>query len=418
MNIKKIIFIQLILLLNWGEGYAQKISLSSLEDSLVNVLKAYDFYVSDLNTRRPEVIILDLPTDAGPEGGLAYANNYFSEKEAKALYRNNFEQLSKLNKILLDKQREIEEALRSENLHRMFEPVGYRTAERTLEDYVFYFIDPRICLKPSLVNKDILSYSGCKDRFKLLIQDSLFAIRNDVKSYIYSDNYNTKNLDSKDVPVALKYLLEQSLKYAKDCLAPSDYSKVKKTKLFYSNPRKDSTMLWMSSNNDSIFASPFLIRAAFFYTLNQYTLFKHLLNRYNTIRVESEGRFGPSPESEFIRRNSPEIEEGIRGFYRDFVANFSFVIAHELAHIYNDDPIGVQSEIRSDCYALRSLRTRSKKVNLGIFQSILKDAIDRNLEGAWGVSDLKTLKKRFLFIKAYLENEIDCSNIDFESLSD
>lgn len=417
MNSKNLIFQLIILFLNLP-AIAQKIPLSNLEDSLINVISSYEFYVSDLDTKRPEVIVLNLPSEIGTLDKGSYVDSYFDEKQAINLYRNNDKLLMELNNILNKEKNEINKKIKAYDLENMLTPVGYRSLQtHSIKDYVFYFIDPRICPQNSERNKDILSVLACKDRFKRMIQDSLFAIRNDIKSIIYSNNYNSKTLGSNDVPIQLKFLLNLSLQRAKNHLPRSKHSIIKQTKLYYDNPKKENTMLWVSSHNNSIYISPFLIRATFFYTLNQYSLFKFLLNNYNKIKNESLGKFGPSPESEFIRKHRPEVKNAMHGFYEDFITNFTFVIAHELAHIYNHDTAGLQAEIRSDCYALQSLKNGKKQINLGVFQAILKDAIDRNLEGVWGVKDLGILKKRFQFINGYLNEGTDCETIDFKTLN-
>jgi hypothetical protein len=392
--------------------HGQKVKIKSLEDSVNYLLDAYSLYLPDLQNKRSDIVVMELPTVIPNSDDNSYQTRFFTENEAKELYKNDFANLSKIQNEILKHSQAVKEQFRLKSIQNLLS--GQNDINQG-SNFKIFFIDPRNCRHST---RDILAAGACYDHFKKIIRDSLYGVSKDVESLIFSKHYIVLPNKETNVPIIIKYLLDQSLQKALACLSPENFEKVKKTKMFFFNPNRNrEAMLWMSSKIDSIFISPFLIRATYFYTLNQTYLFKPLLQSYNEMDFARKSYFGPSTVSEFIRYHKPEVQESVRSFFNDFVDNFAFVLGHELAHTYNDDKWNVQAEIRCDCSSLNSLRSKFKTFNPGIYKNIFQESIDRHLYKVWGIGDMKTLKIRFFFLNKFQNEFVDCDNLDFSSLS-
>lgn len=411
---KSVIF-SLILFCAFSNVKSQKIKIKTLEDSLKYIISTYNFYVSDLSYRRPSIEVMALPEPIFESNNLTYKNRFYSEDQAIELFANNRDALDKLIGIIEQKKQDINKKLRKETELNYFTGPRYNIPAKTINNFRFFFIDPRNL--PSSRGRNYEAYLGTLERFRRKIRDSIYGIPANIESLVFSENYKSSDPNSEAVPIFLKFLLSQSMSKSLECLTERELSVVRDTKIYYTNPRRDKTILWVSIDSDSIFISPRLIRATFFFTLNEYYLFKPLFQEFNKIEWERKNVFGPSAESEFIRFNNPEAQKGIRTFYSKFIDNFTFVISHELAHSYSQEIVGnLLSEIRCDCQALNRIKKKYANFTLGIYKSIFQASISRQLNEIWGVKNLKDMLVRFNYMEKFSTEFKDCESISLESI--
>lgn len=81
-------------------------------------------------------------------------------------------------------------------------------------------------------------------------------------------------------------------------------------------------------------------------------------------------------------------------------ANFLFVLSHELAHIYiNEENIENKDiELTCDCSAVYNHINKIKKLNLGVFESMLFNSLISNESHFWGKiypNRKEQIKKRY-----------------------
>jgi|GEM_PF-4736335 len=397
-----------------SQAGAQKIKMKKFQDSLQYIVDTYNEYVRDLKSRRPNIVILELP-----QSFPGHKNDYFNETDARNLCKTDPSLLSKFEKTLGDAKAKVKKRLEDAADLASYDlrPSIQRPYSGSIYDYKFYFIDPTICPKEG---KDLFAIVGCPQGFEDRVRREIFGVGTSIEDLLFSKSYiddAKKSVTFSRVPAFLEYLLKQSLRISLAALSPGELKQLKKARIYYKNPRGNQTMLWVSSNKDSIFIAPYLIRAAFFYSLNSVGYISALLDEYNDFAFKyNSPQFGYDPLSEFIRFHRPEVEGLVRRFFFGFSESFSFSISHELAHTYNDDKWNVLSEIRCDCNAISHLKIGNPQLKLGVFTTLLQESIKKGIVEVWGIENVRDLQTRFQYIEKFLKGFTECDKVSLNNL--
>lgn len=126
-----------------------------------------------------------------------------------------------------------------------------------------------------------------------------------------------------------------------------------------------------------------------------------------------------SNQFNFVNRNInnlSNIDLFNASFFKKFTEAFSFILQHEMAHVYlARNEIGEQNEIKCDCYAMMALEHEiddlpggydsqgmiagDKIFNYGIVNTLLKGCIDNNIPELWNAKNIGDLNRRFEILK-------------------
>jgi len=402
---KKGIIAGIFFVFSFLSATSQRIKMKTLSDSLQYIFDTYNLYVSDLNTRRPKVVVLDLPKSFPGR-----RSDYFSETEARKLCKaDDLSTLIAFEKILSNARYKQQKNIDAQNERNLY---------TTQSSYRYYFIDPTACPKEGTDSRMI---NGCPKNFEARIEKDLYGVKNSIEDLLFSKSYikdAKRSVTYSTVPPLLELLLKKSLSISLDALSNEELKKVKHAKIYFHNPRQEQSILWVSSNVDSIFISPYVIRAAFYYALNSTSFGGAMLDKFNSNQSKYNGpKFGYDPLSELIRENLPEVKSMVGRFYPRFIESFTFAISHELAHTYNDDNGNLLSEIRCDCSAIAHLKAIYPKLNLGVYSTLLQEAMKKDMITVWGVDSVKDLQKRSDYINKFLTGTLICDTITEKTIA-
>ncbi|MBK7854564.1 MAG: hypothetical protein IPJ79_06310 [Bacteroidetes bacterium] len=179
--------------------------------------------------------------------------------------------------------------------------------------------------------------------------------------------------------------------------------------------------LWISNNmkKGTIYISPYLIRAAFALAYNQnYKL-------YEMLKKSKKTYYTDMVKMKYADISYLDLHSYNSMFKQMFVSELSFLIQHELAHIYlGENHVPETNELRCDCYAFQNYKLPfvfggtinfAGKAELGIYKQLLQTSIMQNKPEYWDAQNVEQLKLRFFYVdsifpKLNLNQEI-CDSI-------
>lgn len=184
------------------------------------------------------------------------------------------------------------------------------------------------------------------------------------------------------VPPYLKQLLVEELARLIEYLHPDQRARASHVILRIEHYNNGPDFSVRSNPKEGIYISPLLVRAAFAASANQFARSPLFLFRESRERPE-RGTFRQLMEQ--VHYN--DIEAAVLCFKR----SFSFVLAHELAHLY----LGLSSDELSaeeacDREALTLLARSDGVIWLGVYDYLLAAAFEENREAAWGLTTEKS----------------------------
>jgi hypothetical protein len=358
-------------------SYDEKIIL----DTTHLLINWYDYFVHDFKQKFIELI--ELPYSINIE------NKYYYTYDEVESYYLKFNKPDELNSFLSVSRNEL--SILKENLKRSntLKALSSNQSLKPLtlkDDYLIFYYNKGLCAH----GRDMLSNESCIEKLNKKIRISLYGIDTTVESLIFSDYYNSNANDSSLLPNGLAKLLIKSLSETKKLLPHDKYEKVKDFEISF---EKNNVTLWVSTLGKTIYLSPFLIRAAYLYTIVDNKLaFDYCYSRKAKLT------------SLFKEKTPLEIKDINDILIQQFKESFYFILGHELAHGYLDEPIAdINTEKRCDCYSYRYM----KPFEPGIYQTILEKTIENGYTSLWGVSRKGDLEERFNYLKT-LSNDSDC----------
>ena len=257
-----------------------------------------------------------------------------------------------------------------------------------------------------------LSFSAIKPKnqnFKDTIIHDIFYSRNTLLDEINSINYTDPEFKNFQLPILLRQLNEAVVRENSAMLDIKFKSKIQDIKISYDF--FNTSKLWVQTdvNNQVIYISPFLIRAAFTTVLEKFDLFK-LAYEQNNIKEFFEAK------SSYISAKAIDNIYNER-VYSDYNQTIKFIVAHEIAHIYLKNIKARDKESLCDCYAVYHLKKENKDLDTGVFETLLVKAVHENAlrflgEGTSG----EDIISRQQFIEKYKANDLRMSINTCDSL--
>jgi hypothetical protein len=249
----------------------------------------------------------------------------------------------------------------------------------------------------NFTQKDVLDQTTEFDPgiFYTEIYEKENLIEKNIDSLLFSKKYLASS--HTEIPAALVKYLNVVFEDQKDQLIINNdsalYLKVKKFHLSFDE--KSNAVLWFSNTmaDKTIYISPKIIRVLIIQSFNIYD--KQLLHKkWRKMLTEKQEKQYTiyTSWSDLIIKNT--------AFNNRLTVLLSFMLHHEMAHIYlAQHAFPEQNEVRCDCYALAYFRYNyaSKLLykGLGMYNSLLRTAIEYNKPELWGLSDTVSLIKRF-----------------------
>lgn len=243
--------------------------------------------------------------------------------------------------------------------------------------------------------------------FKDSILHKVFYSRNSLVDDINSINYIDPDLKNFQLPILLKQLNASVIRENYALLDSNFKSKIKEIKPSYGF--FDSKQLWVQTdvNNQVIYISPFLIRAAFTTALEKFDLFSLAYNQDNLKDFfENKGKYISAEAIDNIYNER---------VYNDYTNTIKFVTGHEIAHIYLKDIKARDKESLCDCYAIYHLKKENKHIETGVFETLLVKSVNENAVRFWGDrTNSSDILKRYDFIKNYtrMDKKLSLSTCD------
>ena len=243
------------------------------------------------------------------------------------------------------------------------------------------------------------------------IEQRLLGKPHNLDGYINSINYVPFNLKRLRMPELVEALIQQNLQLWKKIVDNSNFKN--KIEFAKTNTIKiyDDSKLWLNTDikNKTINLSPYLIRAVFttsFYQDSILRLAENIENEDGDLKIYFHGKSGAS-----VRKIDAAYFEN---FVNRFSENLFFVLGHELAHIYLSGTKQKDIETACDTYAAYFYLKHFKKLDIGVFRTMLISSIKSDELNYWGKDiDRAALTKRF----ANLETIRKTKNINRASVS-
>lgn len=223
-------------------------------------------------------------------------------------------------------------------------------------------------------NKDDERVTGKRlDSVSNTIQKLKNTIPSDIYGLVNSGLYNKYYIG---VPGIIRSWLNEALENVRKIIPPGWPKEAKEFPLSFS--RNGTEVFWFKVSDREILLSPYLIRAVYM---------RH-----------------------FQTTNSIDINLTKKSYWKDiefeyslhkkrFIANFYFLLLHELAHL-NYNSLGIKNiEECCDCKALELLQQNNYPVSLGIFESILIQSIKEAVENVWDYTEPQALLNRLSLLK-------------------
>lgn len=257
-------------------------------------------------------------------------------------------------------------------------------AETKIKRDDIYFLIPLLTdsssSKADSINSSTkFSYTYNLERRRLnFSSDALMGITELVKSNKYTENFSKD-----DIPSAIKDSLNSRLKYLIGLLPDNHRKKVENTELVIMDPSVnfEPSDLWLKSSETRIIMSSRLLRASIIDYLNIFGT--HVIDLTDNGSGTVENLFllkykGLSAKP--VKKSNSRVSAFSRTIEANMVLNglcdalynaYDFLLLHELAHIYLNDPF---DEVRCDCYALNILKTIKPEIStldLGVFNRYL-----------------------------------------------
>ncbi|MFD1141137.1 hypothetical protein ACFQ4C_08460 [Larkinella insperata] len=242
------------------------------------------------------------------------------------------------------------------------------------------------------------------DSLQRTIEQIVLGRPHTISGYVNSINYQATDFSQVAMPELIEVLLQQNLALCKRMIVHPPYARlVKDARLSYKE-FSGPTKLWVTSSvaQQVVYLSPYLIRAVFNMSLYQRSLYP--LAEVNGQTNESLRTFLEGKESASVR----EINERyFNHFVEVFSRNISFVIGHELAHMYlADQPLRMNLETACDLNAAYFYLRHTGQLDLGVFENLLMQSLSSQELDFWGHDiDKQGLTSRYRQLKALTQTK-------------
>ena len=401
--IKKFITIWLLLIISVildgckSSEHVVKKNFISEKTNFINLMKWYDYFVSDKKRISLNFVddSLDLKNDS------LY---YFTESELL----NYYKKVSPQKVGLLEKYIESVHQNEGIRIQKFLDEKKAKWKPKDIRDQydrtVFYYYS--ISERRLVQNFD--KYSIQLKASDQIIYEEVNKIDTSLNEILFSNKF--KDTTFFQVPNSLLAYLNDILTEAKSYIRQSDtsrYNKIKDVKI--STEYKSSSTLWFSNNiaENKIFISPYIIRAIYILTFSQ--SFENLIATKESYKEGNYISFDLFTAGQKMDFNDYYIENKT---FRDlFFTQLSFMLHHELAHIYlGQNSLPNLDESDCDCHGLIYYNKRFLVIgggkDLGIYKRILEASIINNRPDLWGVKDISELKKRFSLVNKIFDSKV------------
>jgi cbb3-type cytochrome oxidase subunit 3 len=316
------------------------------------------------------------------------------------------------------------EGLNIDSLRSILFGQGMKTDE-------IYLLIPLLTDSSSLTATKI--NNSLKFRYTTLFTEGLLGFSNglpNIEELVKSDKLNS-DFSLSDIPKPILDSLYNRVNFLKNFIPSKYYNKIESTMLVVMDPSIDfePSDLWVKSDTN-IYMSSRLLRAIIIeqltltgtnvldFTQNDSRYDQNLyLYNFNNLNLKPIER-RPSRNVP-INKRRPDVGSVVRSielniakgnFFKRLYRSTDFLILHELAHIYLNDPF---DEMRCDCHAfevLKMIRPSITQVDLGVFNYYLVNPGVRQSSLWFGTSNSE-LYSSLRIRKARLLEQIDGENI-------
>lgn len=355
----------------------QKAESNGVLDTTKLFISLYDFYIQKSHPKKIELFQLTYSVNVD-------GKTYFTYEEVLQYYSQNYssEQIESFKKKNEERIALVKHSIENTNLvysqNPMYAPKSFKV-ENFETDYLLYYFNKSLCD----FGKDMISNVACEENLERKILTNLYGVDSTIESLIFSNHYKSFKNDGSIIPESLKNIIIQSLDKTKKLLSASEYEKVKNFNVSF---EKRDVTLWVRTSGNTIYISPFIVRAAYLFTIDEA---KRTFDFFYSHKYNLESLL-------YGQRTKEDIRSLNEILLRRFMESFYFIFGHELAHEYlNQRSKDIQTEKLCDCYSYRHMG----QFKPGVYETILKKSIENGFASLWGVTNTCDLSERFNYLK-------------------